>query len=189
MCKRSINCRLRDIPRWQLPHMAPCLGVPNAVLRVSASCTLPCHLATQKPGVVLFGTQSHRAPHLTVCCRCAPGGPEAAQKVGCLGVLVAVEDVQALAPHQRRQLAHRRLPSPRLAHQQHRLRVLQTPARACAHRQTHRNGQSRKRILNARQPGCLRAGSAPFTGDASMKAHSQRKQGRPWGAGQWGSSV
>ena len=43
-------------------------------------------------------------------------------------MLVAVEDVQALTPHERRHLADGRLPSACLAHQQHRLHALQTPA-------------------------------------------------------------
>jgi hypothetical protein len=43
-------------------------------------------------------------------------------------VLVAVDDVQTLAAHERQQLAHRSLACACFAHKQHRLLVPQTPA-------------------------------------------------------------
>ena len=60
--------------------------------------------------------------------RCTPRGAKAAEEVGRLRVQVAVEDVQALPAHGRRQLAHGGLPGARLAHQQRWLCVLQAPA-------------------------------------------------------------
>ena len=57
-----------------------------------------------------------------------PGGPEAAEEVGRLGVLVAVDDVQPLPAQRRGHLAHRGLPGARLADQQARLAVIQAPA-------------------------------------------------------------
>lgn len=66
--------------------------------------------------------------HEAMKTRCPPGRPEAAKEVGRLGVLVAVQDAQALPPTQRCQLAHRRLARARGSDQQYRLLMLQRPA-------------------------------------------------------------
>lgn len=63
----------------------------------------------------------------------APGGPEAAQEVGCLSVLIAVDDVQALASERGSQLTYRCFACACFTHKQCGLGVLQAPAEQCVH--------------------------------------------------------
>lgn len=63
----------------------------------------------------------------------APGGPEAAQKVGSLSVLIAVDDVQALTSERGSQLTYRCFACACFTHKQRRLGVLQAPAEQCVH--------------------------------------------------------
>lgn len=62
-----------------------------------------------------------------------PDWSEASQEVGGLGVLVAVDDVQLLAPHEGQHLTHRRLAGAGVSNQQRWLAVLHTPAYSQTH--------------------------------------------------------
>ena len=86
----------------------------------------------------------------------APGWPEAAEEVGRLGMLVAVDDVQTLASECSSQLTHRCLACTRLTHQQRRLRVLQAAAEQGVHAA---HGRRPHNAIQSATQGCCGVGA------------------------------
>lgn len=78
--------------------------------------------------------------------RPSPGGPKSTEEVRHFGVLVAIQDVQALAPHERSHLADSCLPRSCLAHQKHWLRALEAPTHttgiSCLPDSVHKQGDT-----------------------------------------------
>ena len=138
-------------PSWTL-NQRPACRANAAALRHQCAAGLRQSAAPPGPGSCSTWQQLSSPPTLCCCMELAtlqkavasfkrpapayisnsPRRPEAAQEVGGLGVLVAVDDVQPRTGGAGGRLHHRRLAGARLAHQQHRLLVARGPAGGCA---------------------------------------------------------